>query len=82
MISAIMDEMIGMTIFVNGEKEFFFSIDLHVDFISNVRVGQTIVAKSQLINKSPRLINAECQIYGPENKLVAKASSNLISVQP
>ncbi len=74
MIAAIIDEMIGMTIFVNGEKEFFFSIGLNVDFISNVRLGQTIVAKSFIIKKSPRLIHATCELYGPENKLVAKGN--------
>ena len=79
MIAAMMDEIIGMTIFVNGEKEFFYSIGLHVDFISNVRVGLPVLVKSQIIKKSPRVIHAECYMYGPENKLLAKGTSNLIS---
>lgn len=79
MMAAMIDEIIGMTIFVNGEKNFFYSISLHVDFISNVNVGTHVVVTSKIIKKSPRLIQAECYIHGPENKLLAKASSNLIS---
>lgn len=79
MIAAMMDEIIGMTIFVNGEKNFFYSINLNVDFISNVNVGTQVVVTSQIIKKSSRLIQAECYIHGPDNKLLAKGSSNLIS---
>lgn len=79
MIAAMMDEIIGMTIFVNGEKNFFYSINLNVDFISNVNVGTLVVVTSKLIKKSSRLIQAECMITGPDNKLLAKGSSNLIS---
>jgi acyl-coenzyme A thioesterase 13 len=79
MIAAMMDEIIGMTIFVNGEKTFFYSINLNVDFISNVNVGTNVVVTSKIIKKSSRLIQAECVITGPDDKLLAKGSSNLIS---
>src|SRR5690606_29532955 len=36
MIAAIIDDMIGMHIFLLGEKSFYFSVNLHVDFMSNV----------------------------------------------
>lgn len=81
MIAAMMDEIIGMTIFVNGEKNFYFSINLNVNFISNVNVGTNVVVTSKLIKKSPRLIHAECYVYGPENKLLAKGSASLINVE-
>jgi len=78
-IAAMMDEIIGMTIFASGEKNFFFSLNLHVDFFSNVRVGTNVVVTTKLIKKNARMIQAECVITGPEDKLIAKGSTNLIS---
>ena len=66
---------------MNGEKDFFYSISLNVDFISNVRVGLTLRAKTNIIKKGARLINAECTLYGPEEKLLARGTSNLISAK-
>lgn len=79
MIAAIMDEMIGMTIYVNDPSTFFYSINLSVDFVNNVTVGNTVTAKTNLYKKSNRLIQAECSIYGPMGQLLAKGTSNLIS---
>jgi len=79
MIAAIMDDMIGMTIFVNGFKQFYFSVNLHVDFYSNVRVGTAVVAITKLVKKGARLVQAECELSGPGGTLLAKGTSNLIS---
>lgn len=81
MIAAIMDDMIGMTIFVNGMKQFYFSVNLSVDFYANVRVGSTVVAKTKLIKKNSRLIQAECLLFGPHDLLLARGTSNLISAE-
>jgi uncharacterized protein (TIGR00369 family) len=81
MIAAIMDDMIGMTIFVNGMKQFYFSVNLSVDFYANVRVGSSVIAKTKLIKKNSRLIQAECCIYGPNELLLARGTSNLISAE-
>lgn len=78
MIAAIMDDMIGMTIFVTGIKNFYASVNLHVDFISNVRVGSKVVAKTQFIKKGQKVILAECCLYGPDDKLLARGTSNLV----
>ncbi len=81
MIAAIMDDMIGMTIFVSGTKNFYASVNLHVDFISNVRVGTTVIAKTQFIKKGDKVILAECSLYGPEKQLLARGTSNLIKTE-
>jgi acyl-coenzyme A thioesterase 13 len=81
MMAAMMDEVLGMTIFVNGIKDFFFSVNLNVNFIANVNVGTNVVVTAKLIKKSQKLIQAECYAYGPGGKLLAKGSSNLISVE-
>jgi len=81
MIAAIMDDMIGMTIFVTGIKNFYASVNLHVDFISNVRVGTAVIAKTQFVKKGQKVILAECNLYGPDNKLLARGTSNLVEAE-
>jgi len=81
MIAAIMDDMIGMTIFVTGIKNFYASVNLHVDFISNVRVGTAVIAKTQFVKKGQKVILAECNLCGPDNKLLARGTSNLIEAE-
>jgi uncharacterized protein (TIGR00369 family) len=81
MIAAIMDDMIGMTLFVTGVKNFYASVNLHVDFISNVRVGTAVVAKTSFIKKGKKVMLVECNLYGPENKLLARGTSNLVETE-
>lgn len=81
MMAAIIDDVIGMTLFVTGVKSFYASINLHIDFVSNVRCGEKIVAQSQLIRKGKRVILASCSLLGPNQNLLAKATSNLIMTE-
>ncbi|MBW7935911.1 MAG: PaaI family thioesterase [Flavobacteriales bacterium] len=81
MMAAIIDDVIGMTLFVTGVKSFYASINLHIDFVSNVRCGEKIVAQSQLIRKGKRVILASCSLFGPNQNLLAKATSNLIMTE-
>jgi acyl-coenzyme A thioesterase 13 len=78
MIAAIMDDMIGMTIYVTGVKNFYASVNLHVDFISNVRVGTSVIAETKMIKKGQKVILCECNMYGPEKTLMARGTSNLV----
>jgi uncharacterized protein (TIGR00369 family) len=81
MMAAIMDDMIGMTIFVTGIKNFYASVNLHVDFVSNVRVGTLITAKTQFIRKGDKVILAECCLFGPDHQLLARGTSNLVKTE-
>lgn len=81
MIAAIIDDMIGMHIFLLGEKSFYFSVNLNIDFLSNVAVGNTVRAQTRIIKKGKRLINAECILLDAENRIMAKGSSNLVSTE-
>lgn len=79
MIAAIMDDMIGMTIFVNGMNQFYFSMNLHVDFFVNVRLGTAVIAKTKLLKKNANLVQAECCLYEPGQVLLARGTANLVS---
>jgi uncharacterized protein (TIGR00369 family) len=50
------------------------SFDLKLNFISAVKIGETLRAKGQVIHAGRRTAVAECRIEGADNRLVATAS--------
>ena len=76
----ICDEMIGAAVASLEKGNFFVSINLHTEFLRPAKKGDTIRAKSQVIKNGKNVINAECKIFNSQNKIVAKAQSNLIRV--
>lgn len=80
-MAAIIDDMVGMTLFVTGVKSFYASINLHVDFVSNVRCGTSVIATSEIIKKGSRIMLVACNLYGPDKTLLAKGSSNLVMTE-
>ena len=76
--SLIIDEIIGATIFTLNLDNHFVTVNLNVDYFANIKVGELVIAKSNIIKQGKNIINVECVIYNSENKLLAKGSSNLI----
>ncbi len=76
--SLIIDEIIGATVFTLNLEHHFVTINLNVDYFANVKIGETVIAKSNIIRQGKNIINTECKIYNSENKLLVKGSSNLI----
>lgn len=81
MIAAIMDDVIGMTLFVAGTEGFYVSVSLHVDFLQGAPAGADVVAVSKIIRKGKRLISAECTLELQNGVLLAKGSAQLIPAQ-
>lgn len=81
MMAAIMDDLIGMTIFANGYKQFYFSLNLDVVYYAVAKEGSSVIARTKLVKKNQRLVQAECYLYGNEELLLAKGSANLISTE-
>jgi uncharacterized protein (TIGR00369 family) len=76
-ISGIIDEVIGMTTFTLGREGFFVAINLNVDFLRPGKIGETIRVESEIIRAGKTMAHAECKVFDLQNKLIAKASSNL-----
>src|SRR5688572_17231355 len=49
--SAIIDDMIGMTVFSLGEENYFVSVNLSVDFLGQARIGDKVIARSKIVRK-------------------------------
>ena len=76
--SLIIDEIIGATVFTLNLEYHFVTVNLNVDYFANLKVGETVTAKSNIIKQGKNIINVECNIYNSKNKLLAKGNSNLI----
>ncbi len=75
--AAIFDEVIGMTTFTLGQPEFYAAINLNVDFLRPSQIGETITVKSAVVRSGKSMTHVQAEIYGPDGKIRAKASSNL-----
>jgi uncharacterized protein (TIGR00369 family) len=76
--AGIMDDLIGMTALTLGEEGFKLSIDLHVNFLGRVQVGQTVKARARFVRSGRRISHAVCEIVDEEGNLVARGDSNLL----
>ena len=76
--SAIMDELIGTTVYVLGREHLYTSVNLNVDFLHSARLGEVITARTQVVRAGKNIVHAECVITAVDGKIIAKASSNLI----
>ncbi len=76
--AAIMDELIGMTILTLGEKGFALSIDLHVNFLGKVEIGEKIIARARIVRSGKRVSHAVCEIMDSKGRLVSLGSANLL----
>lgn len=76
--AAMMDDVIGATVFSLGKDAFFASLNLNVDYLRPAKIGETIQVISEIIRDGNTVTHAECKILNKEGKLVAKAVSNLV----
>lgn len=77
--AAIMDDLMGMTVFSLGLPTFYTSVNLSVDFLWSAPLGSTITAKSRIVRQGRKIVNATCEIRDAEGVLVAQCTSNLVA---
>ena len=53
------------------------SLGLNVDFLRPSTVEEVLTVKSQVVRAGKTLAHVDCQIFGSDGKLKAKATSNL-----
>ncbi|MFT5917719.1 MAG: hypothetical protein ACJAWV_002752 [Flammeovirgaceae bacterium] len=78
MSALIMDEVIGGGVYTLNRDTFFTSVNLSVDFLSSIPMGENVIAKCQIVRAGKTIVNAECQLFTEDDKLIAKGMSNLI----
>jgi uncharacterized protein (TIGR00369 family) len=76
--AAIMDDVIGMTAATLGETGFMLSIDLHINYLGKIRIGQTVKARARFVRSGKRIAHAVCELVDEHGNLVSRCDSNLV----
>jgi uncharacterized protein (TIGR00369 family) len=80
-IAAIIDDVIGTTVYSLGNENYYTSVNLMIDFLESAKAGEKVIAKSNIIRQGKTIINAECEIYNESGRLLARGTSNLLNTQ-
>ena len=84
-IAAMIDDIMGATMFSTGEQHFYNTIELAVDFFASSREGEKVTLTTQVTRKGKQLAHIIGELHNAEGKLLARGKSNLIrsaSVKP
>ncbi|MBN2152082.1 MAG: PaaI family thioesterase [Candidatus Lokiarchaeota archaeon] len=78
MMCAMLDDVIGMTSATLGHKGFLLSIDMNVNYLGKVKVGEALIARGRIAREGRTIVNATAELADRDGHLVATASSNLL----
>lgn len=77
--AAIIDDAMGATLIAYGEKVFHVTVNLSVDYFAAARVGDVVIAETQVVKKGRQIVNIHADVWNADRtKLLAKGYSNLI----
>lgn len=80
--AAIIDDIIGATMFSLGEDYFYTTINNTIDYFAIAKAGDAIFAETKIIKKGKQFIHAECEIWNEDHsRLIARGTSNLFKTE-
>lgn len=79
--AAIVDDIIGATMFSLNDKSFITTINNVIDYFSTAKENDNIVAETKIIKRGKQFINAQCEIWNADKtRLIARGTSNLFKI--
>ncbi len=78
MMSLVIDESIGWAVVSLDTDNFYTSLNLNVDFLYAIKEGDRLKSIADVVRVGKKIIHVECRVYDMEERLLAKATSNLI----
>ena len=79
--AAIVDDVIGATMFSLNENSFITTINNVIDYFSGAKENDNIVAETKIIKRGKQFINAQCEIWNADKtRLIARGTSNLFKI--
>ena len=77
--AAIVDDIIGATMFSFNEDSFYTTVNNVIDYFSPAKENDIIIAETSIVKKGKQMVNAQCEVWNADKtKLIARASSNLL----
>ncbi len=74
----IMDDMLGIMVYLLGHPYAHTSVNLNCDFLSPARIGTKLTATARVVREGRNIVHCECEIRDAGEKLIAKSASNLV----
>ncbi len=78
MMALVMDEVIGWSVISLDTDSHYTSLNLNVDFLYAIKQGDRLKAIAEVIRAGKKIIHVECRVYDMQERLLGKATSNLI----
>jgi acyl-coenzyme A thioesterase 13 len=79
--AAIMDDIIGATMFSLSEKNFIVTVNNSIDYFSTAKENDKITAETKIIKRGKQFVNAQCEIWNTDKtRLIARGTSNLFKI--
>ena len=79
--AAIMDDIIGATMFSLNEKNFIVTVNNAIDYFSTAKENDIIVAETKIIKRGKQFVNAQCEIWNSDkSRIIARGTSNLFKI--
>ena len=78
MMALVMDECIGWAVVSLDTDNHYTSLNLNVDFLYAIAQGERLKARAHVVREGKKIIHVECHVYDMRDRLLGKASSNLI----
>lgn len=80
--AAIIDDVLGATMFSLNEPTFYTTINNVIDYFSIGKNGENIIAETQITKLGKQFVNATCEIWNADkSRLIAKGTSNLFRTE-
>ncbi|SEM59134.1 uncharacterized domain 1-containing protein [Chryseobacterium taichungense] len=79
--AAIVDDIIGATMFSLNESSFITTINNVIDYFSTAGENDIIIAETKIIKRGKQFVNAQCEIWNADKtRIIARGSSNLFKI--
>ena len=78
-IALMLDEVIGGSSMVCSNGRFFATINLAIDFLNPVQLGDVVTVRAAIQRKGRRLWNVQGEVTRGDGAKVARATANLIA---
>ena len=78
--TAILDEVIGMTVAAMGNDTHFVSLNMTTDYLRSAKAGECVTATSKVIKKGRKACHLTAQLTNSDGKDLSRATQNMISI--
>lgn len=76
--AAILDDLIGATVFTLGREYAYTSVNLTIDYLHAAAASAVVTATAEIIREGRNIIHCEGRIVSADGKIIAKCATNLI----